>query len=124
MNKDLFETLDSIGNIGDLPIQLVAKHNNLAAMEYLLRLHPESASVHNLEDANILNCVFGDDDYSPEMEVKVSYICRRYPNLICERNINGYTPLNSSLSVFSIYSFKCVAAICNTNKQAIIDTVI
>ena len=113
----------------DLPVHTAAKYGSLEAMEFLLGVYPESATIthpcRNPEDIdhyyyreekqsqrdqkNLLHLVLSWED-TPLVEAKMRFLCSRYPEMLSQRGGNGITPfiqVLSSVKKFSIVRLMC-----------------
>lgn len=90
-NKGALKGLDS-KLVTLLTFRTVASRS-LADLKYLLEFHLAS-TVNNNGCSNILHYAMCDNmNDIAIVEEKVKYICRQYPSLVLQHDIDGYTPL-------------------------------
>ena len=116
--------------IDDLPVHTAVKYGSLEAMEFLLSVYPESATMLNpikdpeksydaWEDEyyqkkakNLLHLVLSCDDASLT-EAKVRFLCSRYPQMLTQRGGDGNTPFHQALlEIDSAEKLLVVRAMC------------
>ena len=81
---------------GWLPVHTSARYSPVIVMEFLLGLYPESVSVVTTAGSfNLLRMAVGDTESTTSViEAKVRFLCSRYPEMIHQRDGDGFTPLH------------------------------
>ena len=116
----------------ELPVHTAAQHGSLVAMEFLLGVYPESATMmypyRNPEDdpyndddlegwfqekKNLLHLALSCTD-AGVVETKVRYLCSRYPEMLSQRGGDGNTPFIQAISnVDSAEKLSIVRLLCD-----------
>lgn len=108
VNEDALKKSDIVG---ELPNHCSANYNDLAAVQHLLKIDPESAYIVNWNGVSVLQrAVLDDKNNTAVVEEKVH-----------ERSSDGYTVLHFT---FLLLEYNGISAICKAIKQVIRDKVI
>ena len=94
------DAVNEVNDNGELAVHTAARESTLDAMEFLLGVYPESATIvststwgsgRNLLHHALSMCSL--EQFTDLLE-KVKYLCSRYPTLLDQRDDQGQTPLN------------------------------
>ena len=104
---------------GWLPVHIASRYSTVEVIEFLLGLHPESASVVTTVDSQNLLRLAVDDIKSTTsvMEAKVRFLCSRYPAMILHRDSYGNTSLHVAIFLKNMLA---VQILCESGGQELV----
>jgi len=94
-HKDAMKEKDEDGK---LPAHRAAQYGPVDVLDFVLGEYPEAAAVVDSQVRNLLHIVAGWEHSGSEdyRTVKARMLCAHYPDMMLQRNDDGYTPLHHS----------------------------